>query len=224
MKDLQSAKEAATNTVQDITRQTRALSQTMMPNVIETIYSTNTALKEAPIVVTKTAAWFRMAAEAESQGTMIAESLASSSFASHESRAKKAACDTAKEVMKAQSTAEIWRNLKDQTQKTQEAWTRAAKVLQRTAEGINQAAKQIAFAFHVIVAAIDKQILHAKGAKFDTIVTSMKSITSTVVSARAIITDIAAHINICAHKMERAATAIRELQSLIADIPRGEVI
>jgi hypothetical protein len=224
MKGLQSAKKAAQDAVQDIARQTRVLSQTMMPNVIETIHSTNTALEEVTIAVTKTAAWFHMAAAAESQGMMIAESFASSSRASYKSRATQAALDIAKEVMESQSATEIWRNLEDETQKTKEAWTEAAEVIKRTAKTINQPVDQIAFAFHVIITAIDKQILHAERAKFDTIVASMKSITSIVASAQTIITDIAAHINICAREMERAATATRKLQSLIADIPRGEVI
>jgi hypothetical protein len=224
MENLQSAKEAATDTVKEIARQTNVLSQTMMPNVIETVHATNIALEEATIAVTKTAAWFHMAAEAESQSMMIAESFASSSRATHESRAKKAALDIAKEVMKSQSTAEIWRNLEDETQKTKEAWMEAAEVIKRTVKAIKQAVDQITFAFHVIIAAIDKHILHAERAKFDTIVTSMKRITRTVTPARAIITDIVAHINVCAREMERAATATRKLQSLIADIPSGEVI
>jgi hypothetical protein len=224
MENLQSAKEAATDTVKEIARQTSVLSQTMIPNVIETVHATNTALAEAAIAVTKTAAWFHMAAEAESQSTMIAESFASSSLANHEGRAKKAALDIAKEVMKSQSTAEIWRNLKDQTQKTKETWTKAAEVIKRTAKAINQTVDQITFALHVIVAAIDKQILHAKRAKFDTIVTSMKSITRTLASAQTIITDTVAHINVCKRKLKHAATATTKLQSLIADIPREEVI
>jgi hypothetical protein len=214
--DLTEAKKATEDTTEGMKQQMMVLTEIVRQNITKTVHLANTALEEATTAVIKTFTWFRTAAKAESQGMMIAETLASSTSAIHESRAKAAALDTAKEIMEVQTATQIWNEVKDRAQKTTKAWTKAADAIKSTIKAIRKAANQIEIVFKATMNALDKEMFNARrGIELNVVETLVKSITRTVTSAQATIRDATAHINVCEQSIEHATTAITELRSLI---------
>jgi hypothetical protein len=214
--ELIEAKEAALNTTEGMKQQMMVLTEIVKQNITQTVRSANTALEEAATAVIKTFTWFRTAAKAESQGMMIAETLASSTSTIHGSRAQAAALDTAKEIMEVQATTQIWNEMKDRAQKITQAWTKAANAIKSIIKAIREAAHRIEIVFKATVNALDKEMFSARrGIELNVVETLVKIITRTVTSAQATIRDATAHINVCEQSIEHATTAITELRSLI---------
>jgi hypothetical protein len=228
---LANSKREAQKTMEDIAHQTSNLTPIMTHNVTETVRSANIALEAATITATKTAIWFHMAAKAESQGMITVEALASFPSTSQESKSsKEAAWNTAIRVIEAQTSSEIWHNLKDRTRKTITAWAKATDAIKRTTKTISKVAPQTERAFHAIDS-IDKSIGNMKEKNLKDIVTFMKSITSTIASVQATIAGAIECMKECECRMERIKTCERRMErsyhcheNTIADIPKREVI